>query len=821
MFISLTPRLQAQLVSFNFSAAASVTSGWTNVAGNPSQAVRQATAGGITISSIATANWQADQNGLTAVNGAGAGGGFFPTSVMSNDWFQWCGFSNTLGQYNASTPQLQLSGLNKDSTYILRMTGSSSVGGNTQYTVAGAVNYGSQQINTGYNTTLGATFMQVRPDAAGTVKVYVNATSSGGGMISGLQVYPGSAPVGAPSVTFLAPADGTIAAQGTIITLKATAVEAGATITKMEFFADAVKIGEVATAPYTFNWVNPDTGRYHIIARATDNIGTTNTDTISVSVLPLNALVTAGQGLSQGPDGLSLGDTIPGPGPHKFLTNRYQYLNGKMYSIGGSVNEPVNHPAFRVYSNGDITAGTTMDTSVNTNDQQGMRYYSKLGIMQIGASDRLDTTQNPIVYGIWPSSGLIINSDDHNNIKGKIMNTVICADVFTMDSATRTENVFIALESSHVFTAAKAIIRSFIGGYGNSFSAPVSDCAIVGQGINVSKPAIGNFLGGYVNAMQDTTYGSIVCGAYNKFGGVDQLVSGQYLVNRTPFGTTLGNGNVDFATLPYTGNRGATAAGIAGYPLFVLGNSAINTGSGHSNAMTVLYNGRTQINTTGFTNTLSQTEVTPKAALDVVSTNTGVLLPRLTNAQRNAITAGDLQNGLLLYNTDSSAFQFYNGSSWNSVGTGASSGKWLYNGGLQYDSLNNVAIGTSQLPSGYRLAVKGAAVFTRVQVLPIPNWPDYVFKKGYRLRSLQELESYIGKYRHLPEMASAATVATSGIDLGVNQAALLKKVEELTLYLIDENKQLKTQNTQLTEQGKKMEDMQRQLDELKALLIKK
>jgi hypothetical protein len=350
MLISLvsSTQLQAQIVSFSFSAAAASTSGWTNVAGDPATAVRQATAGGITISSIATANWQANQSGLAAVNGVGAGGGFFPANVMSNDWFQWCGFSNTLGQYNASIPQLQLSGLNKDSTYILRMTGSSSVGGNTQYTVAGIVNYGSQQINTGYNTTLGATFMQVKPDAAGTVRVYVNATPTGGGMISGLQVYPGSAPVGAPSVTFLAPADGTIAAQGTIITLKATAVEAGATITKMEFFADAVKIGEVGTAPYIFNWTNPDTGHYHVIARATDNIGTVNSDTISVSVLPLNALVTAGQGLSQGPDGLSLGDTIPGAGPHKFLTNRYQYLNGKMYSIGGSVNDPVNHPALRV-----------------------------------------------------------------------------------------------------------------------------------------------------------------------------------------------------------------------------------------------------------------------------------------------------------------------------------------------------------------------------------------------------------------------------------------------------------------------------------------
>ena len=48
------------------------------------------------------------------------------------------------------------------------------------------------------------------------------------------------------------------------------------------------------------------------------------------------------------------------------------------------------------------------------------------------------------------------------------------------------------------------------------------------------------------------------------------------------------------------------------------------------------------------------------------------LAARLTNAQRNAIATGDLQNGLLLYNTDSSAFQYYNGSAWNSVASSSS-----------------------------------------------------------------------------------------------------------------------------------------------------
>ncbi len=122
------------------------------------------------------------------------------------------------------------------------------------------------------------------------------------------------------------------------------------------------------------------------------------------------------------------------------------------------------------------------------------------------------------------------------------------------------------------------------------------------------------------------------------------------------------------------------------------------------------------------------------------------------------------------------------------------------------------------------------------------KWPDYVFKRGYQLRRLEDLESYIDKYKHLPEIISAAKAGTEGVDLGANQAALLKKVEELTLYLIDENKQLKSQNNQLAEQNKKIEEQdrqieeqdrqiteqnarfreqQRQIDELKALMKKK
>lgn len=61
------------------------------------------------------------------------------------------------------------------------------------------------------------------------------------------------------------------------------------------------------------------------------------------------------------------------------------------------------------------------------------------------------------------------------------------------------------------------------------------------------------------------------------------------------------------------------------------------------------------------------------------------------------------------------------------------------------------------------------------------RWPDYVFSKQYQLPSLTEVENYINQNSHLPGIPAAAEVEKKGLDVASNQAALLKKIEELTL----------------------------------------
>jgi hypothetical protein len=122
-----------------------------------------------------------------------------------------------------------------------------------------------------------------------------------------------------------------------------------------------------------------------------------------------------------------------------------------------------------------------------------------------------------------------------------------------------------------------------------------------------------------------------------------------------------------------------------------------------------------------------------------------------------------------------------------------------------------VGIGT-KATQGYKLAVNGSAIFTKVRIRAYTGWPDYVFKKDYHLPGLDSLEKYIRVHQHLPGVTPATTVKEEGIDIADDHAVLLKKVEELTLYLIKEHKQieelakevkqLRQQNQQLQKQGK-------------------
>jgi hypothetical protein len=285
------------------------------------------------------------------------------------------------------------------------------------------------------------------------------------------------------------------------------------------------------------------------------------------------------------------------------------------------------------------------------------------------------------------------------------------------------------------------------------------------------------------------------------------------------------------------------------------------------------------------------------AQLDITSINKGLLPPRMTTAQRNAIASP--ASGLIVYQTDGTpGIYYYNGSSWQQLSTGSATNYWtslgsvifnnnsggnvtiggfttlarftvlgdaaIYdnqsllifrnagtsgnysqvrfqepdgtnefsithasnclrlsigtlistspafaidvNGNVGIGTINpaakfhvqsNMMIGAGTPASGYSLSVNGKIMSEEVRVELDGDWPDYVFEENYKLPSLKQLESFISSNKHLPNIPAAKQVKKEGFDLGDMNKRLLEKIEELTLYIIEQDKKINAIQQQL------------------------
>lgn len=159
----------------------------------------------------------------------------------------------------------------------------------------------------------------------------------------------------------------------------------------------------------------------------------------------------------------------------------------------------------------------------------------------------------------------------------------------------------------------------------------------------------------------------------------------------------------------------------------------------------------------------------------------------LKNTQRAIISVNDLPSGynftnvpdLWVDNSGSSASYF-------AFGITTSFGKVF--------SISNTGVLTHYGKSFFNddMIIDGNIESKKVKVTATPgSVPDYVFKPDYKLRSLSELESFIKINSHLPNVPSAKEVETNGQDVGEMQLKLLEKIEELTLYVIEQDKKYK------------------------------
>lgn len=123
---------------------------------------------------------------------------------------------------------------------------------------------------------------------------------------------------------------------------------------------------------------------------------------------------------------------------------------------------------------------------------------------------------------------------------------------------------------------------------------------------------------------------------------------------------------------------------------------------------------------------------------------------------------------------------------------------------MRVDQNGNVGIGTTN-PS-YPLSVRGTVGAGEIIVTNTSGWSDYVFEPDYRLAPLGEVADYVRANHHLPDISSAKEVEEKGISLGEMQSKLLAKIEELTLHMIQTEKE--------------NQELRRELDEVKARIAK-
>lgn len=144
--------------------------------------------------------------------------------------------------------------------------------------------------------------------------------------------------------------------------------------------------------------------------------------------------------------------------------------------------------------------------------------------------------------------------------------------------------------------------------------------------------------------------------------------------------------------------------------------------------------------------------------------------------------------------------------------------KFLDNQGanLGLNITGNVLIGNTSMPVGYKLYVEKGVLTEKVKIAlkSSGNWADHVFENGYKLKPLHEVAAYINSNKHLPNIPSAnELVKNGGVDVNEMFAKQMEKIEELTLYIIELDKQLALQK----ERNDKLDNALKVLQKNKAL----
>ena len=242
---------------------------------------------------------------------------------------------------------------------------------------------------------------------------------------------------------------------------------------------------------------------------------------------------------------------------------------------------------------------------------------------------------------------------------------------------------------------------------------------------------------------------------------------------------TLSNGGGSF-TLPTFNDTDAQSLALNGNTLSISNGNSVTLPTYVDTPQTLSQTGNTvTLSNGGGSFTMPNTSVTAGTNVTVTGSGSSVS-PYVVSAADTSLYAN---NGTINSATTTNG---------NRVVTMNNSNIWFQSAAA--DTNSKIYIGTTATyPSttgNYKLFVEGGILTEKVKVAlrSTANWADYVFEKNYDLMPLKNVEEYIAIHKHLPGIDSASELAKNGLDLAEMQAKHMAKIEEMMLYIIDQNK---------------------------------
>ncbi|KYG81907.1 hypothetical protein EV198_2509 [Roseivirga ehrenbergii] len=270
----------------------------------------------------------------------------------------------------------------------------------------------------------------------------------------------------------------------------------------------------------------------------------------------------------------------------------------------------------------------------------------------------------------------------------------------------------------------------------------------------------------------------------NATGNLDISYYNDKSLNRNYYGQPIVTGE-GFAQIRSIGNLGIGTSG----------NYGLYFGTNNTNVMSILPNGNIGIGTT-----------TPSTKLDVQGS---IFTNGILKSSRSG--AGGAQ--LILENTYGVSEDWRIQAGIPSIADNTFAIQTISNSTTRLAIKNNGYVGIGTTSPTEKLSVDGTVLAKKVRVSTAgADWPDFVFAPNFKLRTLNELEAYIKANQHLPEVPSAKEVEENGLDLGKMDATLLQKVEELTLYTIEQEKKIEIYI-------KENSDLKKETQQLKAMFL--